>query len=304
MWQAAHTKAVLQAAGYQVSHCEDPDLFAGELQAFHPDLVLMDVLLPGTSGHELIRRLRGDERHATLPVIFLTTQAQARSRMETWDVGGDDHLVKPVPRGLLLSAVGGRLARSRRLREILLQDGLTHLLTQTALLDEARLMVERTRLTPGHRAVWVMIDLDHFKAVNDHHGHPTGDKVLTSAAEVLRRSVRWGDRVGRCGGEEFALLLEDLGTDEAFQLVERLRRDFAAIEHASGCGQAPFRATLSAGIAALGPRMSLEEWRSAADQALYAAKAAGRNRVEIARTDQAVKQRAAPRLRALALAAS
>ena len=130
-----------------------------------------------------------------------------------------------------------------------------------------------------------MLDLDHFKQVNDHYGHPVGDRVLAALSNLLRKKLRQSDTMGRYGGEEFAVLLEDLQEDEAVRLVSRLLEEFGRITHAvPGSGQ--FRVTFSAGVAMLGPDMDLEAWRQAADQALYAAKAAGRNRVVPASTLQ------------------
>jgi diguanylate cyclase (GGDEF)-like protein len=123
-----------------------------------------------------------------------------------------------------------------------------------------------------------MIDLDRFKAVNDEHGHPTGDQVLVRLAGLLRARLRQADVVGRYGGEEFAVVLEDLTGEDAARLMERLRAEFAAIDHRSREG-AEFRVTFSAGLASLEDGESVSAWVHAADQALYAAKAGGRNRI-------------------------
>jgi diguanylate cyclase (GGDEF)-like protein len=127
-----------------------------------------------------------------------------------------------------------------------------------------------------------MVDLDAFKSINDRFGHPVGDRVLVNLSSLLRRRLRPTDTVGRYGGEEFAILLEDLTVAEAVRLVNRLREDWAATELHTTEGQV-FHATLSAGIAALDPlTMELDTWRDAADRALYTAKSEGRNRVATA----------------------
>jgi diguanylate cyclase (GGDEF)-like protein len=279
--QAAFVRCILAAEGYDVRWCEDPRQFAATLDEFRPDLVLMDVLLPGTTGYDLVRALRGNELHANLPVLFLTTEAQVSARIEAVRAGADDHLVKPVPPQLLVSAIGARIERSRRLRSLIESDGLTRLLTPTAFLECARAVAAARG--PGSRrpAVWVMIDLDHFKTINDRHGHAAGDRVLVTVAAFLRRHVRACDVVGRCGGEELGLLFEDLPASDAVRLIDRLRREFAKLSFPAAEGP-PFQATWSAGAAALAPWMSWEDWREAADRALYAAKRAGRNRVALA----------------------
>jgi len=275
--QAAYVKAILESAGHTVFVCGDPAQFDAMLRQHTPDLVLMDILLPGVTGYDLVRYLRQDERYATLPVLFLTTEGQLQSRYHTARVGGDDHLVKPVVAPLLLSTVAARIERSRFVRQLLSRDGLTRLLTHTAFIEAAQVLHARHQ-EDRRPLAWVMIDVDHFKSVNDRFGHPVGDRVLASLAALLRRRLRQSDRVGRYGGEEFATLIEELPEAEVVRLVERLLAEFGAMEHHAADGQA-FHTTFSAGVAMLTPGMSLDAWKKAADDALYAAKSGGRNRV-------------------------
>lgn len=279
--QTAFLRTVFSSAGYEFRAVEDPARLEAELAAFRPDLVLMDVILPGVSGYDLVRSLRQDERYATLPVIVLTTRGEMESRLEAARAGGDEHLVKPVSPALLLSTVASRVERGRFLRLLVERDGLTGLLTHTALLERARAVLARKRRDPRRQWAWMMIDVDHFKAVNDGHGHPTGDQVLVRLASLLRARLRQADVVGRYGGEEFAVVLEDITGADAVRLVERLRAEFAAIVHRSREGP-EFRVTFSAGLAVLEDGDALSSWVSAADRALYAAKAAGRDRVILA----------------------
>lgn len=275
--QAAYLKAILQSAGYEVAVCDDPHTFENVLAATRPDLVLMDILLPGISGYDLVRYLRQDEKYAALPVISLSTEGQIDAQIKSARAGTDDHLTKPVAPGLLLSAVAARIERSRFLKGLLNRDGLTRLLTHTAFLERARGTVARAERTPLD-AAWVMIDLDRFKAVNDTHGHPTGDRVIGAMAALLRRRLRQSDTIGRYGGEEFSVILDDLNEPDALRLVNLLLDEFSKEEHMGPDGTA-FRVTFSAGVAMLQPSMDLEGWRQAADNALYDAKASGRNRV-------------------------
>ncbi|HEV8253676.1 MAG TPA: response regulator [Vicinamibacteria bacterium] len=276
--QAAFLKMVLESAGHEVRICDNPRRFETELVAFHPDLVLMDIMLPSISGYDLVRYLRQDEKYATLPVLFLTTEQRMQARSETARVGGDDHIVKPVPAPLLLSMVAARLERARFLKGLLDRDGLTRLLTHTAFLERAQQTVAQKHRHPDRSCVWVMLDIDHFKKVNDRYGHPVGDRVLASLAALLRRHLRQSDTIGRYGGEEFAILIDDLSEEDAVRLFARLLDEFAATDQTAP-GDVAFRTTFSAGVAALSPEMDLEAWKQAADDALYAAKAAGRRRV-------------------------
>lgn len=280
--QAGFIRAVLESAGFEVRTVSDPARLESEAVSFRPDLFLMDVNLPGARGYDLVRFLRRDERFATLPVVFLTVEGREQARIAALRAGGDDHLVKPVAPGLLVSTVAARLERARILKGLLVRDGLTGLLTHTAFLERARAAVAAAERTPDRPRALVILELDHFKTVNDTWGHPVGDRVLAALGGFLRRRLRASDAIGRIGGEEFALLFEDLSGDDTLRLVRRLLSEFEALPHRSDDGRV-FNVSFSGGIALLEPpAMKLESWRRAADAALYEAKRTGRGRVEMA----------------------
>jgi diguanylate cyclase (GGDEF)-like protein len=289
--QATFLRTILETAGYTVKVCDDPRRFEADLTSFRPDLVLMDVVLPGISGFDLVRFIRQYERYAALPIIFLTTETQLEAKMRATEAGGDDYLLKPIVPALLLTTVAARIERSRLLGRLLSRDGLTRLLTHTAFLERARAAYARARRPRARPVIWVMLDLDRFKSVNDRFGHPVGDRVLVSLSALLRRRLRPTDTIGRYGGEEFAILLEDLTLEEGVQVIDRLRADFEELELHDGEGKV-FHATLSAGLALLdAASMELDTWRDEADRALYAAKTGGRNRVVAATTDTPASSR-------------
>jgi diguanylate cyclase (GGDEF)-like protein len=276
--QAAYLESILESGGYEVAVCDDPKRFGAVLREFQPDLVLMDILLPDISGYDLVRYIRQDERYAALPVLFLTTESQLQSRFRSAQVGGDDYLTKPIVPPILLSVVAARLERARFLKNLLNRDGLTRLYTHTALIERAQALHAQKARDPSRLCAWVMIDLDHFKSVNDRFGHPVGDRVLASLAALLRRRLRQSDTIGRYGGEEFVVLFEGLPEQEVVRLMERVLAEFREVEMEAP-GQPPFRATFSGGVAMLEAGATLDAWKKAADDALYAAKAAGRNRL-------------------------
>jgi diguanylate cyclase (GGDEF)-like protein len=276
---AKFARSVLAAAGYQVEVCAQPRDFSERLAHFRPDLILMDVNLPEISGYDLARVVRQREQHATLPIIFLTSESEMAARIEAAEAGGDEHLAKPVHPALLASTVGVRLERARLLHGLLHRDGLTRLLTHASFMEQVQQTLERQRRGQIDRACLVMLDVDHFKVVNDTYGHQAGDRVLVALAGILRRHLRRIDVVGRYGGEEFAILLEQVNDEGASRLTERLLAQFSAIEHAPPGGGPSFRCTFSAGVAALAGWMDHRVWVAAADRALYTAKRAGRNRV-------------------------
>lgn len=283
--QAAFIRAFLESAGYQVRTVTDPKHFESALSQFQPDLVLLDAMLPGVTGYELARFIRQDERYATLPVLFLTTQGHLEARIESARAGGDDHLVKPVPPALLLSAVSSRIERSRFLKTLLHRDGLTSMLNHSAFMDQAqRVIAERKRRTE-HTAL-IVVDVDYFRSINERHGYPGGDRVLQALSLLLRRRVRQSDILGRIGGDELAVIAEGLEETEALTLATRLIADFQGISHSTP-SHVGFYATLSAGVCMLDPKeMTLESWLGDAYKALKAAKDSGRNCAISAQSEQ------------------
>ncbi len=274
--QAAYLSTVLGSAGYSVRICDDPALFEADLLSFRPDLILMDLDLPGVRGDELARIVRQSDDLATLPIVFLSASTNPAARLQGIRAGADDFLTKPVAPPLLLAVIAAKIERSRHLASLFERDGITGLLTHSAFFDKLNALWRARDREP---ATLVLIDLDHFKKINDRYGHLTGDRVLASFGALARRRLRALDLVGRYGGEEFALVVTDVTADEAFALTERLREDLAALEHTAADGTT-FRVTFSAGVAPLSEQYpTVDAWIAAADAALYRAKAEGRNRV-------------------------
>ncbi len=286
--QAAFIRAFLESAGYQVRTCTDPKNFDSFISSFNPDLVLLDVMLPGMTGYELARYLRQDERHATLPVVFLTTQGNIEARIEAARSGGDDHLVKPVPPALLLSSVSARLERSRFLQTLLHKDGLTNLLNHSSFMEQAQVTIAQQKRKANFTAL-ILIDVDNFRHINERHGYPGGDKVLVALSLLLRKRLRQSDIIGRYGGDEFGIIAEGIDEQEALTLAARLIADFAATAHSTPL-HAGFFASCSAGISVLDSKtMDLEKWVQSAFSALSAAKQSGRNCAMAVKGNQFIK---------------
>jgi diguanylate cyclase (GGDEF)-like protein len=275
---SAFAESVLESAGYRVRMVDSPQQFESNLEAFSPDLVLIAAELPTISGLELVRYVRQKRSYEPLPVLILGDD-DVTSRVASLRAGADDHLAAELSPQLLLAAIESRVVRGKLVRNLVDHDGLTNLLTHSAFMRQ--LTDAWSALQNEARAAsLVMLDLDRFKIVNDTWGHPIGDRVLTSLAALLRKRIRRSDDVARYGGEEFAILLNDLGAEESARFIESIREEFATMVHTDDEGRT-FRVTFSAGIAQVDDAMAhVEQWKLAADQALYAAKHAGRNCVK------------------------
>lgn len=274
--QAIFIKTFLESAGYVVRICTEPSGVEEALTGFQPDLVLLDVLMPGISGYEVARYIRQDDRYATLPVVFLSAKSSVEHVVASAKAGADAHLTKPVDSQLLLATVAAQLERSRLLKSLLYRDGLTRLLTHTAFIEQAKSLVANLRRHYDRTAALVLIDMDHFRSVNTEYGHPVGDKVLAALSSLILQRFRQSDLIGRLSGQQFALVVEDLEEFEAANLIEKLLSDFSEIRHHDTTGVA-FAVTFSAGIAMYASRSTdFDQWLDAAAKALAAAKASGR----------------------------
>jgi diguanylate cyclase (GGDEF)-like protein len=248
-----------------------------------PDLVLLDVEMPEHSGLDLCRRLKEDPGTANIPVIFLTASSNVDTKVHGFDLGASDYVTKPFHPAELRARVRAAL-RMKRAQDLLTQraqiDALTGLHNR-AYLDELLEASIRRATHGGAPLSLVMMDLDHFKSLNDSYGHPFGDLVLQRVGDLLSRSTRPCDTACRYGGEEMALVLTDTDIAGARAVAERIRGALEEIELAPR-GKL-VSVTASFGVAeALATVTPGEELRAsvliaAADAALYVAKSDGRN---------------------------
>ncbi|MEA2319594.1 MAG: hypothetical protein QOD44_3783 [Solirubrobacteraceae bacterium] len=257
------------------------DLF----QRVAPDAVITDWDMPGPDGTDLTRRIRA-QRDVPYPyVIVLTASTAQDTGLRAMEAGADDFVAKPLRTDELerkLVAAARVTALHRQLHRDAREDPLTGLGNRRRLEEDLRTIQDRSERY-GHRWCAVMIDLDDFRTYNHALGHPRGDEALRVVAGALRRTIRTGDSLYRYGGEEFLLLLPEQTIASAALAAERLRAVVEALDLAHPAAR---RLTVSLGVA--GPvtgASRLETLIKEADEALYAAKAAGRNRVEVAGRD-------------------
>lgn len=298
-------RLILTQADMEVAILHQPQDIAEGIARFQPELLLLDIEMPECSGLDLATIIRQYDEWTSLPIVYLSAEIDVNKQIAAQSRGADDFLLKPLPASQLIAAVSARIDRSRRLVELMDKDSLTGLLKHSRIKEQVQTEIQRA-LRGQYALSLVMLDLDHFKRVNDTYGHSTGDQVLKAFSYMLRRRFRNSDSLGRYGGEEFLLLLPNATASSAQEIIEQLRTQFASLEF--GQGDQTFSCTFSAGIADLTPgsgitpgsevtpesgitpsseitpgsEISVETLIQLADQALYAAKHAGRNRIMIA----------------------
>lgn len=278
---AEHYKLVLSSADIRAEVSNNPREIFEKLQDFHPELILLDINMPGCNGAELAQVIRLNQDWLRVPITYLSSEQDEEKRANAMGRAGDDFLSKPLGDRELITAVSVRAARSRQLSDALDRDSLTGLLKHSRIKEQVDVELSRV-IRSGENLSLIMLDLDHFKQVNDTYGHPAGDKVIKAIAHLLRQRLRKSDAVGRYGGEEFVAVLPRCGRDEAQALMEDVRQRFGEITFT--VDQHSFNVTLSVGIAAYREGIvRAEQLLQEADAALYQAKAEGRNRICLSR---------------------
>jgi diguanylate cyclase (GGDEF)-like protein len=286
-------EALLNMWGYEVVAVENGKAALELLKAPDaPRVGLLDWVMPGMNGVDVCRAIRRDRPEPYTYMLLLTAKDAKENIVEGLESGADDYLIKPwdpyelkarLRTGQRILQLEDRLVEAREtMRFKATHDHLTFLLNRGAIVDLLERELVRTAREKGCTVV-MLGDLDHFKNVNDEHGHLVGDEVLREAARRLLGSARSYDFVGRYGGEEFLLVLNNCNTSQALPRAEEIRKALGGLPIQTARG--PITVTMSIGV--LSSRdwagLNAEEILCKADAALYQAKAAGRNCSQLAK---------------------
>ena len=283
-------KTILTKLGHEVILAQDGMAGLGAAKSEQPDIILLDLIMPVMDGYRVCQQLKEEGSTKEIPVIMLTSKAEAADKVKGLEMGALDYVTKPFDEGELVARVNTQLKlkelrealqeKNRQLQEMANRDGLTGLYNHRYFHEQ--LSKDLLRARRYHESLsCVLLDIDYFKKFNDTHGHQTGDVVLSTLGHVIKDSIRDSDFGARYGGEEFALILYHTDGPSAYEVAERLRRMVEDCEvHDKGN---VLHVTISVGVATF-PHEAIEDSKKlieCADKALYRAKENGRNRVEV-----------------------
>jgi diguanylate cyclase (GGDEF)-like protein len=255
-----------------------------------PQLAILDWMMPEMDGVQVCRAVRQQEHEPYIYILLLTAKNRKTDVIAGLEAGADDYLTKPFD----LQELRVRLRTGRRIielqteliaarevqRKLAVHDTLTEILNRGAILDDLQKEISRAE-HEGKSVGVVMADLDHFKRINDTHGHLIGDAVLCETARRLKSKIRSYDTIGRYGGEEFLIVLPRCTLHEAAGIANRLRVCLAETPLETAEGPVAFTGSFGVAVFEGGNRKDLNALLRAVDAALYRAKRAGRNRVAL-----------------------
>lgn len=248
-----------------------------------PDVILLDIMMPGMDGFEVCRLLKSEPDLQNIPVIMVTAKLGGNDLKFALENGAFDYIKKPVDELEVIARVHSAIRfkdQQHHLLECATKDSLTGLFNYALLMELFSKELSKQQRSGGNIA-FVMLDIDHFKEINDTYGHLAGDLVLKGLSGILTDSMRQGDIVGRYGGDEFGIVIVNADKDTVFSICERLRKNIE--DHDFDIGEKKIHTTISMGIHLKSgkEKITVADLLRKADAALYKAKSVGRNMVKI-----------------------
>ncbi|MBZ8180232.1 diguanylate cyclase [Oscillatoria salina] len=285
---------ILEKQGYETTFATNGEQALARIKSADPDLILLDLMMPEMNGLEVCQIIKKDLQFKELPIVFLTASDEKTNLIQAFEFGAVDYVTKPFHVPELLARVRNHLELKQtrdQLKKVLEQqkhliakleklattDPLTGILNRRHFLNIATKELSRYhRYNCGFSLL--MLDLDHFKRINDTYGHSIGDEVLKAMTEAVLKSLRKADSFGRFGGEEFAILLPETNLETAREVAERIRQTITKLTITPP--NQLVQITVSIGVTTCKMKdESLEVLLQRADKALYQAKNLGRDRV-------------------------
>lgn len=279
-------KDILEDENYNVSSVDNGlDVFETVLKV-KPDAILLDIMMPGMDGFGVCKILHDNSETKDIPVIMVTAKTESESLKSALESGAIDYIKKPIDEVEVIARVQSALRLKQhqdKLAEMASKDGLTGLFNHNVLIELLKKELHNQERN-GSNISFVMIDIDHFKNINDNYGHTAGDMVLKELSKILLSTSRSGDIIGRYGGEEFGIVLSETSSESGFSICKRFRKNVES--HEFNFEGQKIKITVSLGICNKSSQNKIgsRELITKADEALYQAKRNGRNRIEIVST--------------------
>jgi len=283
--------AVLESYGFQTITARNGKMGIRRAVFSKPDLILLDIMMPGLNGFETCSRLKSDDETKNIPVIFMTALADIENKLQAFEAGGVDYITKPFEEAEVLARVKTHLtisrlqqeleACNRELAALVHIDGLTKIANRRYFDQYINQEWKKMRRKKGCISL-LFIDIDEFKLHNDFYGHQAGDECLKQVARIFdQASQRPADLAARYGGEEFVILLPDTDKSGAEYIAKQIQKSLRELEMPHARSTVSSMITCSMGIAwcmVSDPAFSPELFIGMADEAMYQAKIQGRNR--------------------------
>ena len=275
---------ILSKENYKIAAANNGEQAISIANSTLPDLILLDIMMPGINGYEACVRLKKNPKTRDIPIIFLTAKIELDDIVKGFEAGAVDYITKPFNSVELLVRTKTHLElkisrdllkiKNEQLKKLAITDSMTGLYNHRYIIDSLSERIMEARRYKQPLSV-IMLDVDHFKKVNDNYGHTFGDFVLVRISAIIEETIRKTDIAGRYGGEEFLIIYTNTDNKSAFNTSERLRK---SIEKEKW-DRADLIVTVSGGICELKDE-DFSKLIMKADSLLYKAKENGRNRIE------------------------
>lgn len=268
--------SLLNSVDIDTKCISNPEDLLNTLSDFQPDIIVTDLYMPKYSGQVVLQVLRQMDKYLSIPIIFLSVENQDNVKHKLLNMGSEYFLQKPVDIEVFIPVIKSKALRYRSLRKLIQLDGLTNLYNHSSIMTFLEKEISSAQRY-NYPLSFAMLDLDSFKVVNDTYGHQAGDIVLQSLSKLLETRVRNTDIIGRYGGEEFCIIFPHTNIEEASIVLDNIRTIFAQITHTFN--NTTFNVTVSLGVTEYKNGMKSSELVNRSDEALYEAKANGKNTV-------------------------
>lgn len=274
---------ILQDEGFITKCVNESTKVMEQAIIFRPDIILLDIMMPELDGFEVCKLLKEDSELNNIPVIMITAKTESADVKRALEFGAFDYIKKPVDKIEVVARIHSAYkykVTNDKLRAMAMRDGLTGLYNHTLLIELFQKEIAKSdRL--NNNIAFVMLDIDHFKSINDTYGHMIGDEILRKISAMIVETVRIGDIVGRYGGEEFSIVLSDISEEAVLDVCERIRRNVE--QHIFKVDGKNIKITVSVGVCIKNQqsKVSKNDIIKNADKALYEAKRSGRNKCEM-----------------------